>query len=106
MSRWRLLNWRAADSSPQRSIRRITLVQCRPSWRHTLEIEPSRARLSTTAFRSMGPAAAGRGSSPSNQFGEGNGGLIVDLPPGRYRLLRIEDPWADEALVVMYLGAA
>lgn len=44
-------------------------------------------------------------------YGDANGGLIVDLPPGRYRLLRheIAAPWdADLALVVMYLarGAA
>lgn len=42
-------------------------------------------------------------------YGEGNGGLIVDLPPGRYRLLRHEvaAPWdADQALVAMYLAPA
>ncbi len=42
-------------------------------------------------------------------YGEGSGGLIVDLPPGRYRLLRHEvtAPWdADQALVAMYLAPA
>jgi hypothetical protein len=42
-------------------------------------------------------------------YGDGNGGLIVDLPPGRYRLLRheIEAPWdATQALVAMYLAGA
>ncbi len=40
-------------------------------------------------------------------YGDGNGGLIIDLPPGRYRLLRneIAAPWdADLALVAMYLA--
>lgn len=42
-------------------------------------------------------------------YGDANGGLIVDLPPGRYRLLRheIAAPWdADLALVVMYARVA
>jgi len=40
-------------------------------------------------------------------YGEGNGGLIVAMPQGRYRLLRHEvaAPWdADLALVAMYLA--
>ena len=39
-------------------------------------------------------------------YGEGNGGLIVDVGPGRFRLLRHEvaAPWdADQSLVAMYL---
>ena len=39
-------------------------------------------------------------------YGEGNGGLIVDLGPGRYLLLKREvaAPWADDqSLVAMYL---
>jgi len=39
-------------------------------------------------------------------YGDGDGGLIVDLGPGRYQLLRHEvaAPWdADQSLVAMYL---
>lgn len=41
-------------------------------------------------------------------YGDGNGGLIVDLAPGRYRLLRheIAAPWDEsQALVAMYLAS-
>jgi hypothetical protein len=42
-------------------------------------------------------------------YGDGNGGLIIDLPPGLYRLLRheIAAPWDPaQALVAMYLASA
>jgi len=42
-------------------------------------------------------------------YGDGNGGLIIDLPPGAYRLLRHEvaAPWDPAlALVAMYLTSA
>ncbi len=42
-------------------------------------------------------------------YGDGNGGLIIDLAAGRYRLLRHEvaAPWdEDQALVAMYLVSA
>ena len=61
------------------------------------------ARDLATTVPSGGALAFGDG------YGDGNGGLIVDLAPGRYRLLRHEvaAPWdADQALVVMYLAAA
>jgi len=37
-------------------------------------------------------------------YGTSNAGLIIDVGPGRYHLLRRElaAPWADQALVVMY----
>jgi hypothetical protein len=42
-------------------------------------------------------------------YGDGNSGLIIDLPPGQYRLLRheIAAPWDPaQALVAMYLTPA
>jgi len=49
---------------------------------------------------------AGGALSFGDGYGEGNGGLVVDLGVGRYRLLRAEHvaPWdANEAVIAMYL---
>ena len=41
-------------------------------------------------------------------YGDGNGGLIVDLGPGRYRLARHElaTPWDGETVVAVAFTAA
>jgi hypothetical protein len=58
------------------------------------------ARELATSLPAGGVAEFGDG------YGDGNGGLIVDLGPGRYRLARHElpAPWdGDQALVAMYV---
>ncbi|MEO8844279.1 MAG: hypothetical protein ABI591_10005 [Kofleriaceae bacterium] len=58
------------------------------------------ARELATALPAGGAVELGDG------YGDGNGGLIVDLGPGRYRLARHElaAPWAnDQSVVAMYI---
>ena len=78
-----------------------------------LELESGKLAIVYMWLKKVGAARDLAATVPSggavefgDGYGEGNGGLIVDLPPGRYRLLRLEQPWAEQALVVMYLGAA
>lgn len=60
------------------------------------------------AARELLPTVPSGGALPfGDGYGENNGGLLVDLGPGRYRLLRHEvaAPWdAELALVAMYLA--
>ncbi len=59
------------------------------------------ARELATTIPSNGAASFGDG------YGDGNGGLVVDLGPGRYRLARHElaTPWDDETLVAVAFTA-